>query len=309
MAPRNTRPTTATRQSTDLLNAAAAKGYNPNSPEYQAWLMDRNQTGKTILGGNRSTDPNVVLVGLNRPAAQGGGVYGGGVPSQITTAPLPGTSTGPAFDMPGFMKSMNQSQAAIAKANAEASARQQQSFMDWQNTMAGQQAERETASRAQVDAYNAQVAAQQKQQYERQLLLNADQISSINQQKASVEQSLRDAASRFEAGKGETQARTQSDISQIVRNFAAERDQGLASLAARNRGIDPSASGRFLLDQATGRAGALARTQTSGYDTLRQLKDQLDAQQYGGAARMAELNRLSTQLGTNLSNLFPGVNF
>jgi hypothetical protein len=170
-------------------------------------------------------------------------------------------------------------------------------------------AERDAAARAQVDAYNAQVAAQRKDQYERQLLLNADQIKAINEQKATVEQTLRDAAARFEAGRGETQARTQADIAQVVRDYAASRGQGLASLAARNRGIDPSAAGRFLAEQASGRAGALARTQTSGYDTLRQLKEQLDAQQFSGASRIAELNRLATQLGTNLSNLFPGVNF
>ena len=313
MAPRptqNTRPrTTATPQSNALFNAAAAGGYNPNSPEYQAWLMERNQTGKTIMGDNRSTNPNVVLAGLANPA---GGTWG--QTRQPTQPPSmgggrPSAPSAPAFDMGGFLNQMNQSQAAIAKANADALARQQQSFMEWQNTMAAQQAERDAAARAQVEAYNAQVAAQQKQQYERQLLLNAEQIKAIDEQKAGIEQAIRDAASRFEAGKGETQARTQADIAQIVRNYAAERELGLSNLAARNRGIDPSAAGRFLLEQATGRAGALARTQASGYDTLRQLKEALDAQQRGGAAGIAELNRRATQLGTNLSNLFPGVNF
>lgn len=309
MAPRSTQPTTTSQTA---WNAAAKKGYDPNSPEYQAMLLENAQLGKTLLGGNRSADPEKVLTGLAKP---GGGVWGtptqvtgsGPRPPQISAAPT--APAAPAFDMQGFLNSMNQSQAAIARANAEAAARQQQSFMEWQNTMTAQQAERDAAARAQVDAYNAQVAAQQKQQYERQLLLNADQIKAINEQKATVEQTLRDAAARFEAGRGETQARTQADISQVVRDYAASRGQGLASLAARNRGIDPSAAGRFLAEQAAGRAGALARTQTSGYDTLRQLKEQLDAQQFSGSSRIAELNRLATQLGTNLTNLFPGVNF
>lgn len=317
MAPRNTRPTTTTTPASEALwKAAAATGYNPNSPEYQAWLMERNQMGKTIMGDSRSTDPNRVLVGLAKP---GGGVWGQSI--QGTGGQRPGTTqpgygggqttqpAQPSFDMQGFLNSFNQSQAAIAEANRQAQERQNQSILQWQTEMQKQQAERDAAARAQIDAYNAQVAAQQKQQYERQLLLNEQQIASIDKQRASIEKALRDAAARFEAGKGETEAKTQANISQIVRNYAAEREQGLANLAARNRGIDPSASGRFLSDLASGRAGALAQTQASGFETLRQLKEALDAQQYGGASSIAELNRVATQLGTNLSNLFPGVNF
>lgn len=299
MAPR----TTATAQSNDLFNRAAQGGYDPNSPEYQAWLMNRASTGASTLGGNRSTDPNRVLTGLARPAAFGGGTWG-----QATPAARPGTQQ-PGFDMKGFMDSFNRSQQAIAAANAEAANRQNQAFMEWRAQMDAQMAQREADARAQVEEYNRRVEEQRRLNYERQLTLSAEQIAALNEQKAMTEQELRDAASRFEAGRGELSARTQSNISQIVRNFAAQQAAGLTGLAARNRGIDPSAAGRFVADVASGRAGSLAQTQTSAYEQLRQLKEALDERQRTGAARIAELNRLATQLGTNLTNLFPGVNF
>jgi len=302
----------------ELEKAAKARNYDPNSPEWQAYRVAQQQAGQQRFGMGGTVDPNKLLVGLAKP---GGGVWGRSVQSGTqrpsTTQPAT-TQTGstvqqqpaqPAFNMQDFLNSFNQSQAAIAEANRKAQEVQNQNFLTWQNTMQQQQADRDAAARAMVEDYNRRMEAQQQRQYEQQLFLNEQQISAINQQKATIEKALRDAAARFEAGRGEQQARTQSDISQIVRNYAAERAQGLTNLAARNRGIDPSASGRFLSDLAAGRAGALAKTQTSGFDALRQLKEALDAQQYSGLSSIAELNRLSTQLGTNLTNLFPGVSF
>jgi DNA repair exonuclease SbcCD ATPase subunit len=297
----------------ELEKAAKAKNYDPNSPEWQAYRVAQQQAGQQKYGMGGTVDPNKLLVGLAKP---GGGVWGQSVQSgtQRPATTQPGSTVQqqpaqPAFDMQGFLNSFNQSQAAIAEANRKAQEAQNQNFLTWQNTMQQQQAERDAAARAQVEDYNRRMAEQQQKQYEQQLFLNEQQISAINQQKATIEKALRDAAARFEAGKGEQQARTQTDIAQVVRNYAAERAKGLSNLAARNRGIDPSASGRFLSDLAAGRAGALAQTQTSGFDALRQLKEALDAQQYGGLSSIAELNRLSTQLGTNLTNLFPGVSF
>jgi hypothetical protein len=304
--PQRTQPNTSTAQSEALFGAAKAGGYNPNSPEYQAWLMERNATGKAIMGDNRSTDPNKVLVGLQRAPQLGGGVWGQPVRAgQGSTA----GAGGPAFDMQGFMNAFNQSQQAIAAANAAAANRQSLAFMEWRAQMDAQMAQREADARAQVEEYNRRVAEQRRQQYDRELTLTADQIATINEQKALTEQGLRDAASQFEAGRGELTSRTQSNISQIVRDFAAQQAAGLTGLGARNRGIDPSAAGRFAAEVASGRAGALAQTQTSAYDQLRQLKEALDERQRSGSARIAELNRLATQLGTNLTNLFPGVNF
>jgi hypothetical protein len=211
--------------------------------------------------------------------------------------------------MQGFLNSFRDSQNAIAEANRQAAAQQQQAFLDWQTQQATQQAAQQAAYQKQIDEYNQRVAEQQKRQYEQQLLLNDQQVRSINDQRANIEKALRDAASQFEAGRGAVQDRTGAQLSQVLRNFEAERAAGLSNLAARNRGLDPAASGRFLNDLAAGKASALASTQSSGFDSIQKLKDALDGTQRTGLNQIADLNRLATYLGTNVANYFPGVSY
>lgn len=315
-------PTTETARSKQLWEAARQKGFNPNSAEYQAWLMERNQYGKALIGDNRSLNPNKVLAGLGRPDAQGGGVWGQSIKSGVnsnttnppaTKLPAPGSpqtsNQNPSFDFSRLFEQINSQSAARAEADRRAQEQRDLAMRDWMNQQAELQRNQQAAQQAQIDEYNRKIAEQNQQVYERQLLLNDQQIKSINEQKAGIEKALRDASALFQARSGDVQARTGANVAQIIRNSAAERASGLANLSARNRGIDPSASGRFLNDLAAGKASALAETQSSGLESLRSIKDALDAQQLGGAAQLADLNRLATYLGTNVGNYFPGVSF
>lgn len=304
-------------QNTYASQLAFPTNLDPNSAEYQRWLMQNAAVGQQILGnagGTRTVNPNTVLYGLQRPT---GGTYGrpaqSGMPGPsmpnpaqaAATAPRPGTAgrnTG--FDVGAFMANFAAQQQA---ANAAAAQQRQQAFLDFQN----QQAQAAAARQAEFDRQMAErqqaLEAQRQRQYEEQRLLNAEQIRSLNDQRATVEQSLRDAESMFLARRGDIQDQTTARLGQVLRNSAAQRGEGLASLAAQNRGLDPSASGRFLNSVNSSTANALADAQASGFGQIEQLKANLDAQQRAGQARINELNRLSTYLGTNVNNYFPGV--
>jgi hypothetical protein len=217
------------------------------------------------------------------------------------------TTTQPSgFNMEDFLARFQQSQDERAAQNAAASAASQQQLIESLRSL-NQPSSTPSSYEQQILDLMREQQNRQAMQYQERLNLNAGQIANLDREKAAIEQRLRDAEARYLAESGNIQSQTGVSAAQVLRDYAGERERGLLNLAARNRGIDPSASRRFLSDLAAGKATALAQTQSSGLEQLRSLKNALDAQQFSSLSGLADLSRLRTQLGTTVEDYFPGV--
>ena len=264
------------------IDPAEAVTLQQRFPKLYQQYVAANRTGGSIapetLAGLRGPTPAVPGV------TPGGGATAVQLPQPATGAETgAGTGTGTSTGTTWFDEWLKDQEESAAKSKEE-----------YEKTIAG---------------LNAKIEEQGKKNYESALLLTGDQIAAIDEAKARNLQNLTDAQARYGAASGEARQSASSAFSNIVRDYAQQRGGGLLNLAARNRGIDPSASGRFLNQMQAQKGSALAGTQQSLYGTLRGLREALDLQERETVASNANLNRLSTRLGTNLTNLFPGVSF
>jgi len=181
------------------------------------------------------------------------------------------------------------------------------SLADYLAKMKEAEDKRQADFEAKLTAQKNALAEQARRAYEEQRLLAAGEIEKINAARAGLERDFQNRRAMTMGDIANVQGGTRASLAQVLRDYQTGRRAGLLGSAARGRGIDPSASGRFLNQAAQQRGAALAQTQAGAFETISQLRKQLDEEQRRKEAGMAELARLSTTLGTKVSNYFPGI--
>lgn len=252
--------------------------------------------------------PNLYKEFANKPGGLGGALpfrpatavpftTGGTTPSSSTT-PSGSTTSGTASAAPG----------TTPDSGATNSGQSGESLWEKYQRLLNESNEKNTAEFNNALAkIKAQMDEQAAKAYNEQKLLTAEQIRLINEGRAGLERDFQNRRAMTMGDIANLQSAGRGQLSQVLREFAAGRRSGLLGLASRNRGIDPSASRRFINEANTSQAAALGATQAGTFGQVSRLRQQLEQDERDKATRLADLSRLSTYLGTSIPNYFPGV--
>lgn len=259
--------------------------------------------------------PNLYKEFANKP-----GGLGGALPSRIVTGSTPtvtpvpyttGETTSTSSTTPSGSTTSGTESAAPGTATdsgATNSGQSGESLWEKYQRLLNESNEKNTAEFNNALAkIKAQMDEQATKAYNEQKLLTAEQIRLINEGRAGLERDFQNRRAMTMGDIANLQSAGRGQLSQVLRDFAAGRKSGLLGLASRNRGIDPSASRRFINEANTSQAAALGATQAGTFGQVSRLRQQLEQDERDKATRLADLSRMSTYLGTSIPNYFPGV--
>jgi hypothetical protein len=197
---------------------------------------------------------------------------------------------------------------ATIGSNATSSAAPSESFRETYEKWLKNQNEQSTAAfNSKLDEIKNLMAAQAAKAYNEQKLLTDTQVGQINEAKAALARDFADRRAMTMEDISSLQDQGRAALSQILRDFGQNRRAGLLGFASRGRGIDPSASRRLINEMQAGQAAALGAANAGTFSGISNLRRQLDQSERDTIAKLADLSRITTYLGTNPQNYFPGV--
>jgi hypothetical protein len=284
-----------------FIQQRAAELRAQGKPVDRAALSARfDELASTQEGRERITEKVQLRVAATTPAAPTPAAPTPAAPTPATPTPTPAAQT-PAAQTPAAQTPANNqfdqpSQPSGSSFIEEILKRQEEA-----NRIREEQFARDRAAQAEA------LRKQQERAYNEAKLLTDRQIEQLNSAKAGVERDFANRRTLTLKDIANIQSQNRANLSGIIRQTSGQRRQGLSSLAARGRGIDPSASRRFLAGLNADQASALAGASGGTFEQISRLRQNLDADEQSTQAKIADLSRLSTYLGTNVSNYFPGV--
>ena len=139
--------------------------------------------------------------------------------------------------------------------------------------------------------------------------LTPDEIAGFDARRIALDEELQSAEAMFNADSQAVNAGTVARMTDLLRQFGAQREAGIGELSGRGLALSPAHAMRFLNALNEQRAAELAGAESSRVAQIDRLSNSLDAVKQRRLRGIAELNRDQTAAGTRLSTLMPGVRY